>query len=100
MSEAVTRATDDEIERRVGALDGWLRVEETIRKTFELADFPHAVGFVVEVGMIAEAAWHHPEITLHGWNKVTVSTTTHDAGGLSAKDFDLAEKIEASLKHR
>ncbi len=100
MSDTVTRASDDEITRRLGALDGWLREEETIRKTFELKDFPHAVGFVVEIGMIAEAAWHHPEITLHGWNKVTVATTTHDAGGLSVKDFDLADKIEESLKNR
>lgn len=85
----------EEVTQRLTALPGW-RVEGTaITKTYTLADFPHAVGFVVRIGMFAEAAWHHPDLTIN-WNRVGVTLSTHDEGGLTEKDFDLAAKFEAA----
>ena len=71
----------------------WELDGETISKTYVLADFNEAVGFVMRVALIAEVADHHPDIDIR-WNKVTIALTTHDAGGLTAKDTDLAEQME------
>lgn len=86
---------DTEIIARLAQLSGWQREGATITKTYVRADFPHAVGFVVQIGMLAETAWHHPDLTIN-WNKVGVTLSTHDEGGLTEKDFDLAEKFEES----
>ncbi|HEY8292757.1 MAG TPA: 4a-hydroxytetrahydrobiopterin dehydratase, partial [Thermomicrobiales bacterium] len=67
------KLNDGEITARLEKLPGWARTGERITKTYELSDFTHALGFVVEVGVIAEAVWHHPDITLHGWNKVDIT---------------------------
>lgn len=87
--------TDDEIMARLANLPGWERRGGAITKTYMLADFPAAVGFVVRIGMLAEAAWHHPDLTIH-WNRVGVTLSTHEAGGITEKDFDLAAKFEAA----
>ncbi len=71
------------------ALDG-----ETISRTFAHRDFKEAMGFVTRVALSAEVADHHPDIDIQ-WNKVTLVLTTHDAGGLTAKDTDLAAEIDA-----
>lgn len=65
-----------------------------IEKTFVLPGFPQSLMFVMAAGLLAEATQHHPDITIK-WNKVTLALTTHDAGGLSEKDFDLAKQINA-----
>ena len=91
----MTPLTGDEITARLTALPGWERHGNTITRTYTLTDFPAAVGFVVRIGMIAEAAWHHPDITIN-WNKVGVTLSTHDSGGITEKDFDLAVKFEAA----
>jgi len=87
-----TRLTDDEIDRRLLALPGWERHGDEIRRTFAFADFEGSLAFVGQVGALAEAANHHPDIDIR-YSKVTLALSTHDAGGLTAKDFDLAEKI-------
>ena len=90
------KLSSDEIEQRLGDLADWDHEGDQIRKTFQLASFPMAIAFVTQVGFLAEAAGHHPDIDIR-WRKVTLVLTTHDAGGLSAKDFDLAAQIDEIL---
>lgn len=89
-----TRLNDAEIEQQLGALSGWMRAGDEIRKTFRLGSFPAAIAFVTQVGFLAEAAGHHPDIDIR-WRKVTLALTTHDAGGLTQKDFALAAQVDA-----
>lgn len=72
---------------------GWSIDGETLSKTFALADFNAAMGFVTRVGLLAEVADHHPDIDIR-WNKVTIALSTHSEGALTAKDTNLAEAIE------
>lgn len=72
----------------------WRREGEAIVREWQLADFAAAVAFVNRVADAAEAAGHHPDILLHGWNKVRLTLSTHSAGGLTAADFGLAEKLD------
>jgi 4a-hydroxytetrahydrobiopterin dehydratase len=92
-----TKLTDGEIEAQLGELAGWALESGEIRKTFQLASFPAAIAFVTQVGFLAEAAAHHPDLDLR-WRKVKVALTTHDAGGLTQKDFDLAAQIDEVLE--
>jgi len=64
-----------------------------IHRTYQFKDFPAAMKFVNAVARAAEKAWHHPDIDIR-WNKVTLALTTHDAGGLTEKDFSLAAKFD------
>ena len=90
------KLSDAVIEDRLGDLAGWKHEGDSIRKTFQLSSFPMAIGFVTHVGFLAEAAGHHPDIDIR-WRNVTLALTTHDAGGLTAKDFDLAAQIDEIL---
>lgn len=85
--------TDADVARELAALPGWERRGDAIAKRFQLATFPDAIAFVVRVGFLAEAANHHPDLDVR-WRSVTVSLSTHDAGGLTALDVALAGKIE------
>lgn len=85
---------ENEIEVRLKTLAGWTRDGGAIRKTFQFADFRGAIAFVNAVADLAEAANHHPDLFIHGYNKVTVTLSTHDAGGLTQRDFLLAAQIE------
>jgi 4a-hydroxytetrahydrobiopterin dehydratase len=78
----------------LAALPEWQRNGEIISRTFEFEDFPAAMKFVNAVAELAEAAQHHPDIDVR-WNKVTLALTTHDAGGLTEKDFALARHCDA-----
>lgn len=71
----------------------WKKQAQTITRTYQFKDFPAAVRFVNAVARLAEKAWHHPDIDIR-WNKVTLTLTTHDAGGLTEKDFDLAQRFD------
>ena len=71
----------------------WRRAGGAISRTFQFEDFPAAMKFVDAVAESAEAAWHHPDIDIR-WNKVTLTLTTHDAGGLTRKDFELARAFD------
>jgi len=75
-------------------LTGWSRVGDEIERTFECPDFGAAIGFVVLIGFLAEAMDHHPDLDIR-WRRVRVALTTHDLGGLSDWDFDLAAAIDA-----
>ena len=84
-----------EMEQRLAHLDGWSLVEgSSIEREFELADFAAALRLIERVGALAEAANHHPDIYLHGWNKVRFTLSTHSAGGLTEADFRLAGEID------
>ena len=91
-----TKLGDAEIEQRLDDLSGWARAGDEIRKTFQLGSFAAAIAFVTHVGFLAEAAGHHPDIDIR-WRKVTLALTTHDAGGLTEKDFDLAAQMDEIL---
>jgi 4a-hydroxytetrahydrobiopterin dehydratase len=87
-------ATDAEIATALAGLAGWGRIGDEIVKEFQLESFPAAIAFVVRVGFCAEQANHHPDIDVR-WRTVRIALTTHDAGGLTEKDFALAREIEA-----
>jgi 4a-hydroxytetrahydrobiopterin dehydratase len=86
--------TDNEIEQRL-AMSEWYRSGQAIVREWKLADFAAAIAFVNRVAGLAEAANHHPDILIHGWNKVRLELSTHSQGGLTEADFGLAVKIDA-----
>ena len=75
------------------ATSHWQRNGEVISRTFQFKDFPAAMKFVNAVALVAEQVQHHPDIDIR-WNKVTLALTTHDAGGLTEKDFALARQCD------
>ena len=77
--------SDAEVDTALASLPGWTREGNAIRKTFAFAGFPEAVAFVARLVPGAEAADHHPDLTIN-YRRVTVAYTTHSAGGLTAKD--------------
>ena len=89
-----TLLTEEEIAARLADVPKWTRTGSAIARTWKFDDFPPALAFINRVAELAEAANHHPDI-YNSWNKVTLSLTTHDRGGLTDLDFDLAKKIDA-----
>ena len=81
----------DEITSRLASLSGWNVEQGELARQFQFPDFLGSIAFVNSVAPLAEAAGHHPDIDIR-YNKVRVALTTHDAGGITAKDFDLAAK--------
>ena len=75
-------------------LPGWTLDGSAIRKQFTFDSFASAVAFVVRIGFDAEAADHHPDVLISNYKKVTLTFTTHSAGGLTDKDFAAAEAAE------
>jgi 4a-hydroxytetrahydrobiopterin dehydratase len=86
--------TETEIKERLARVPGWERRGREISRTWTFADFKAAMAFVNRVAELAEAANHHPDIDIR-YSKVTLALSTHDAGGLTARDFALAESIDA-----
>lgn len=86
--------SDEEVSAALGELAGWERSGDEIVKTYELPSFPAAIAFVTRVGFLAEKADHHPDLDIR-WRKVKVALSSHDAGGITTKDFDLAAEIES-----
>lgn len=89
----VTTLSDAEVEAGLAPLSGWSRAGNTIEKTYELATFPDAIAFVTRVAFLAEAANHHPDLDVR-WRRVRVALTTHDQGGITDNDLELAGAIE------
>ncbi len=83
---------ETEIQSRVSALPDWQVQGQSIEKTFQFKDFVTAIDFVNKLVEPAEAAGHHPDLAI-SYNKVTVSLTSHDAGGLTGADFEMAQKV-------
>ncbi len=88
---------DAEIQERLAAVGDWHAQRETIVRDFNFADFAAAIAFVNRVAKLAEAANHHPDILVHGWNKVRLTLSTHSEGGLTDADFRLAAQIDGLL---
>lgn len=82
-----------EIKAALAALPNWTRRGAIIRRTYEFPDFAAAMKFVNAVARAAEKANHHPDVDIR-WNRVTLALTTHDAGGLTDKDFALAAQCD------
>ncbi len=89
-----SKLSDAEVQKRIVSVQGWAVENGEITRTFELPGFPAALMFVTAVGYLAEAAGHHPDILIK-YRKVKLSLVTHDAGGLTEKDFALAAQINA-----
>jgi len=87
------KITADQIQSALAALPDWQRKGEIISRTFQFKDFPAAMSFVNAVAELAEQAQHHPDLDIR-WNKVTLALTTHDAGGLTEKDFAMAKQCD------
>ena len=85
--------SDSEIEERLGQSD-WRRAGDEIVRDWKFADFSEALSFVNRVAGAAEEANHHPDILVHGWNKVRLTLSTHSQGGLTEADFRLAAQID------
>lgn len=86
--------SDIEIQRRLGALKGWTRRGNAITRTFQFKGFPEATAFVSRLVGPAEAMNHHPDVDVR-YNKVMVTLSTHDSGGVTENDLMLAEGIDA-----
>jgi 4a-hydroxytetrahydrobiopterin dehydratase len=84
--------TDAEIQAQVSRLSGWIVEGSKLQTTRKFKDFIATMDFVNKLVEPAEASGHHPDIEI-SYNKVNIYLTTHDAGGLTQKDFDMAEKI-------
>ena len=87
------RLSDIAIQRELGSLQGWSRRGDVITKTFQFRKFLDGIHFVSAVAKAAEAADHHPDIDIR-YNKVRLALVTHDAGGITEKDFDLAARAD------
>ncbi len=88
---------DRQIEAHLSGLPGWRRDGASIVRDAKLADFATAIRIVDAVAVLAEAANHHPDILVHGWNRLRLTLSTHSAGGLTAADFALAAEIDALI---
>jgi 4a-hydroxytetrahydrobiopterin dehydratase len=72
----------------------WSQRPDALERDFAFDDFAGAIAFVNRVADVAEEAGHHPDILVHGWNKVRLTLTTHEDGGLTEADHDLARRID------
>jgi 4a-hydroxytetrahydrobiopterin dehydratase len=91
---AMRLLTEDEISAALAAAPGWERAGNEITRTVKLGDFSGAMLYVGAVAYLAQSANHHPDIAI-SWNKVTLTLSTHSAGGLTEADFALATAISA-----
>jgi len=92
MGQDRSALTEPELAARLTTIPGWRRVGATICREWVFVDFQEAFGFLTRVALLAEKADHHPEIR-NVWNRVELVLSTHDVGGLTALDFELAQKI-------
>jgi 4a-hydroxytetrahydrobiopterin dehydratase len=89
----MTRLSDEQIRERLKQLRGWERDGEQIRKVYPFASFAEGMVFANRVAAEAEAADHHPDMLVQ-YKQVTLTLTSHDAGGLTERDFRLAKRID------
>ena len=90
----MAKLNSSQIKTALAKVPDWKKRGATITRTFQFEDFVAAMKFVNAVAKLAEKAWHHPDIDIR-WNKVTLTLTTHDAGGMTRKDFKLAKEFDA-----
>lgn len=90
-----TKLSDLEIRRALASLPGWSRKGDVLTKTYSFARFADGIRFVDQVAQIADAMNHHPDIDVR-YTNITFSLSTHDAGGITQHDLDLAKAIETA----
>ena len=91
-----TRLSDIEIQRALGARPGWTRRNNSLTRTFEFPTFAAGIACVNRVAKVADKMDHHPDIDIR-YTKISFSLSTHSAGGITSKDFALAEAIDDSV---
>jgi 4a-hydroxytetrahydrobiopterin dehydratase len=96
---AVTKATSAEIDNFLQYRTNWTAADGMLKRTFTFRNFREAFGFMTEVALVAENSNHHPEWG-NVYNRITVQLTTHDAGGITQKDFDLAHQMDSIASRR
>jgi len=90
----MAKLSDVEVAQALTTLDGWSREGEKIVREFQFADFVEALGFITQVGVLAERADHHPTIT-NTYNRVGIALWSHDSDGITERDITLATEITA-----
>ena len=84
----------DEIKEKLETLNGWFYINDAIVKEFKLISFVDAVTFLIKIAFEAEKLDHHPDMLLHSWSKLKITLSTHDEGGVTENDFNLAQTID------
>ncbi len=87
------KLSPEQVQTKVKSLPEWTEAGGVLQRTYQFRDFLQAMKFVNDVAHLAEKRQHHPDILVR-WNKVTLSLSTHDAGGITNKDFDLAAEAD------
>jgi 4a-hydroxytetrahydrobiopterin dehydratase len=90
----MARLSETDVEERLGGGE-WRREGEAIVRDWRFGDFRAAIGFANRVAEVAEQANHHPDILVHGWNKVRLTLSTHSEGGITDADLALAARLDA-----
>jgi 4a-hydroxytetrahydrobiopterin dehydratase len=93
MSEKEPTYNEAQIAERLTALPGWYYEDKLIRRVYKTDGWPTTLMLVNAIGYLAEAAYHHPDLSVT-WGRITVKLSTHSAGGITDKDFELARRIE------
>ena len=88
----MAKLSDEQVTEALADLEGWSRDGDKIAREFQFRDFIAALGFITQVGVLAEKANHHPELS-NVYNRVTIALTTHDEGGITEKDIALATVV-------
>jgi 4a-hydroxytetrahydrobiopterin dehydratase len=91
---ASQKLSNEDLKRNLQQLPGWIVQESKLHREYKFADFAHAFGFMAAAAVLIEKRNHHPE-WLNVYNRVTVDLTTHDAGGITEKDVELARTLDA-----
>ncbi|MCC6382840.1 MAG: 4a-hydroxytetrahydrobiopterin dehydratase [Dehalococcoidia bacterium] len=93
------RWTAAQVEEALARLPGWVHGDNTLERAFTFADHVAAMGFVVRVAMVAEVMNHHPDLRIV-YNRVELKLSSHDAGGVTERDAELARKVSALVEPR
>jgi 4a-hydroxytetrahydrobiopterin dehydratase len=99
MSPKLTPLATPEVAARLSKLSGWMIIDGMLTKEYATNGWPFTMLVVGAIAFLAESADHHPDLIVT-WPKVTVKLSTHDAGGLTTRDFDLAAKIDETVRTR
>ena len=94
MSTSVSKLNEQQIQGELARVPEWSEFGGQIQRTYQFKNFVESMGFVNKVAEYAERVQHHPDILVR-WNKVTLTVSTHDAGGITMKDFDLASQADS-----
>ena len=94
--QALEKMNQDQIASNLESHSDWVELNGQIQRTFEFANFVESMKFVNQIAQYAEQVQHHPDILIR-YNKVTLTVSTHDAGGITHKDFELATKADSLM---